>query len=476
MLNLRPYQVDLIERVRRELRLGKRTVLLQSPTGSGKTAVTAHMIKTAIGKGYRVWFVNHRREIIKQSVLTLMEAADLEVGIVAAGFPGNRHLPIQVCSVQTLARRRQLLPDPNLIIWDECHHVAASSWGGIHAAYPHAVHIGLTATPERLDGTGLSQWFQHIVTGPSVAKLIDEGWLSPYRLFAPGSPDLSAIHNVGGDYNKKELSEAMASSAVVGDALEHYRKYAMGRRAVVFMWSIESSIAIVQRFNDAGIPAAHLDGDTDDVTRDAIIDDFRTGKIKILSNVEIISEGFDLPSIEAAFLLRPTRSLGLYLQQVGRVLRPSPGKGEALIFDHAGNCRMHGLPDDERQWSLDGRVKKKRDSDACPVRQCPQCYAMMSAARAECKWCGFTFKTQSRGMTELEGELAEVDLEAQRRERKHEQSRAKSLDDLIRLGQLRGYKNPAKWAEHIWRARLAKDAARVAEQYVSSGQIPTGWR
>lgn len=474
-LALRPYQVDLHERAKALLRRGRRTLLIQSPTGSGKTVLVAHMLDNAARKGYRAWFIVHRRELVKQSVVTLTESAGLPVGIVAAGFPGNRHEPVQVCSVQTLARRRHLLPNPDLIVWDESHHVAAGSWDAIHGGYPGAVHIGMTATPERLDGTGLGKWFEEILVGPTVAKLIEEGWLSPYRLFAPGGPDLSSVHMVAGDYNKRELADAMSSSAVVGDALSHYVKYAMGRRAVVFMWSIEASIGMVQRFNEAGIPAAHIDGDTDDVGRDAAIQQFREGKIKILSNVDIISEGFDLPAIEAAFLLRPTRSLGLYLQQVGRALRPSDGKTEALIFDHAGNCRRHGLPDDERDWSLAGRNKKKSDSNECPVKQCPQCYAMMSVARNTCKWCGFKFETQAREMEQLEGDLNEVDLVAQRQAKKQEQSAARSIDELIRIGELRGYRNPAKWAEHVWNARVAKEAGRQAERYVRTGQMPAGW-
>lgn len=476
-LHLRPYQVDIYDDAKARLKSGRRTILIQSPTGSGKTVLVAHMLANATLKGYRAWFVVHRRELVKQSVITLSESAGLPLGIVAAGFPGNRHEAVQVCSVQTLAKRRHLLPPPDLIVWDECHHVAASSWGQIHENYPQAVHIGLTATPERLDGTGLSRWFEDLVVGPSVASLIKDGWLSPYRLFAPGGPDLSDVHTIAGDYNKRELAAAMAKSAVTGDALSHYRKYAMGRRAIVFMWSVESSIEMAQKFNDAGIPAAHIDGTSDDVSRDAAIQAFRDGQAKILCNVEIVSEGFDLPAIEAAFLLRPTRSLALYLQQVGRALRPSPGKDEALIFDHAGNCRIHGLPDDERQWTLEGRIKEKKQKDGCPVKQCPQCYAVLPAAAGICKWCEYKFEVQAREMEQLEGELAEVDLELQRQARKQEQAKARSLDDLIRLAQMRGYKNPAKWAEHVWRARQAKQVAREAEMYALSNasRVPAGW-
>lgn len=467
-LALRPNQLEMYERARARLRDGMQRLLLQAPTGFGKTVLVSHMLKNSRAKNCRAWFVVHRRELVKQSIETLALGANLPLGVVAAGFRGNRHELTQVCGVQTLSKRRHLLPDPDLIVWDECHHVAAGSWADIFAAYPKAVHIGLTATPERLDGTGLGKWFEDIITGPPVAQLIAEGWLTQYRLFAPGGPDLSAVHTVAGDYNKKELAMAMAKTAVTGDALTHYLKHARGRRAVVFMWSVESSQQMAQKFQEAGIPAAHLDGKTDDQARDRMIEDFRQGKLLVLTNVEIISEGFDLPAIEAVFLLRPTQSLSLYLQQVGRALRTSPGKTEALIFDHAGNCRTHGLPDDERQWSLQGRVKSKANRDSCPVRQCPKCFAMLSASKNLCKWCGFRFQVQSREMEEIEGELQEIDKEQerhyQRQMRKDEERSCKTLEELIALGKSRNYNNPEGWAGHVmaWREAVKGRYSREA--------------
>src|SRR5690606_13196984 len=213
----------------------------------------------------------HRRELVKQSVVTLCEAAGLDVGIVAAGFPPSRRELVKVCSVQTLKGRMNRMEAPHLVVWDEAHHCAAAGYRAIHEALPDAVHIGLTATPERLDGTGLIEWFDELIAGPSVAELMDDGALSRYRLFAPGGPDLSDVHTVAGDYNKKELAAAMARSAVVGDAVGHYQKYAPGKRAIVFMWSVESSIQMAEQFAAAGVPTAHLDGKTDERTRDSIV-------------------------------------------------------------------------------------------------------------------------------------------------------------------------------------------------------------
>lgn len=471
-LELRDYQHDTIAEARGHIKDGINAVLIQSPTGSGKTVLTASMLKTAASRGYNSWFNVHRRELVKQSVITLTESAGMDVGIVAAGFPGNRHLPVQVCSIGSLKNRRSLLPNPSLIIWDECHHLAASSWATIFEAYPNAAHIGLTATPERLDGTGLGKWFKKMVRGPSVSWLIEHGYLSPYRMFAPASPDLSGVHLIGGDYNKKELSAAMNASTVTGDVVEQYFKHADGKRMVLFAWSIESSMTMAERFRAAGVAAAHVDGDTDNMTRDAIIEDFKAGRIKVMTNVDLFGEGFDVPAIEAVALLRPTQSLSVYLQQVGRALRMSPGKEYAIILDHAGNCRRFGLPDDDREWTLEGRKKGRARDDGAPIRQCVQCYAVMSASVDQCKHCGYKFLAMPREIEEVEGDLEEVDQRRfERDERLREQGQAKGLDDLIKIAIMRGYKKPEKWAHAVFNSRLAKQVAKEAERMVRSGTL-----
>lgn len=464
-LALRPYQTDIIDRVREKIRAGVKRVLIVLPTGGGKTALMAHMMRTSTSRGYRSFFCVHRRELVKQSVLTLTDSAGIDVGIVAAGFPSNRHEAAQVCSVPTLARRHKLLLSPHLLAMDEAHHSAAKSWADLIALYPNAVLIGLTATPERLDGAGLGQWFDDMVIGPSVRELIDGGYLCDYRLFAPKGVDLTGVHTVAGDYNKRELNDLMSKSAVVGDCITHYKKHCGGARAIVFAWSIEASEQIARQFNDAGIKAMHLDGKTDDVTRDHATDSFRRGETQVLCNVNLISEGYDVPAAEAMFDLSPTQSLSMFLQRCGRVLRPAPGKREALIFDHSGNSARHGLPDDPREWSLAGRAKKARETDKVPVKQCPLCFATVSAAVTLCRHCGYKFEVQSREIEQVDGELSEIDVERQRRDRKQEQAQAGTVEDLIRIGTLRGYKNPAKWASHVFGARQAKQAARDAETW-----------
>lgn len=468
MLELRDYQAHLVDEAREHIRAGCNAVLIQSPTASGKTVLVAHMLRNAASRGYRSWFNVHRRELVKQSVETLTNAAELDVGIVAAGFPGDRKQAVQVCSIQTLRGRRSMLPDPSLIIWDECHHLAAGTWSEIFQAYPNAAHIGLTATPERLDGVGLGGWFKQLVIGPSVEELIADGWLSRFKLYSPPGPDLSAVHILAGDYNRKELASVMDGSAVMGDVLKHYRKLAAGKRMVLFAWSIESSIAIAARFRDAGVPAEHVDGTATNIERDGAMDRFRRGETLVLTNVDLFGEGLDVPAIEAVALLRPTQSLSLYLQQVGRALRPASGKDYAVILDHAGNALRFGLPDDPRAWSLQSGRRKRVGDNAAPIRQCPQCYAVMPAARPTCIECGFKFAVISREIDEVAGELREIEA---RRDRKIEQGRAETIDDLIAIGRIRGYKFPERWAQMVYRGRLAKKAAQAAVASIQHGLI-----
>ena len=351
----------------------------------------------------------------------------------------------------------------NGILVHNCHHVASASYTKIFDHYPNARHIGLTATPERLDGAGLGKYFDAIVEGPSVSWLIENGFLSPYRMFAPSSPDLQGVRTTAGDYNRADAEAAMSKPQIIGDAVQHYMRLAPGKRNMVFCASVKHSLAVVEKFQSAGLIAAHIDGETEQGQRDRLIEDFAAGRIQVLSSVDLVSEGFDLPSIEVATLLRPTKSLSLYLQQVGRVLRTYPGKSEAIILDHAGNSARHGLPDDERQWSLQGRAKRRKsaitsDEPDVQVKQCPTCYSVHRPAPC-CPRCGFEYPVQGRTPEEVEGELQEIARREASKERKREQGQAETLEDLIRVAKLRGYKHPEHWAKHVFQARQKKHEA-----------------
>ena len=448
---LRDYQNQIIHETRELMKKGINSILIQSPTGSGKTLLTAHMLKTASAKGLSCWFIVHRRELIKQSVKTFAEVG-IRHGVVAANFYPELHLNVQIASVQTLARRLDKIKIPKLLLWDESHHISAGSWSKIHAKFPDSFHIGLTATPERMDGTGLRRWFTHMVKGPTVQELIKQGYLAPYKIYAPPSVNTDKMHTRMGDFVKSELNSAIDKPTITGDAIKHYKKLAMGKRAVVFCVSIEHSKHVTNQFLEAGIKACHIDGESDMEYRDTTIERFRNNEIQVLTNVDLFGEGFDLPSLEVAILLRPTQSLSLYLQQVGRALRPYEGKSHAIILDHAGNCERHGLPDEEREWSLDDREKGDRTKESADsIKICGKCYAAQIPGKDFCQFCGFEFEKKPREVEQVEGELEEIDIEAMRRKKKQEQGNAKTLDELIALGKSRGYK--PGWARRIFEIR-----------------------
>lgn len=409
------------------------------------------MLAGAARRGKRSWFLCHRKELVEQSVETFVVAADLHVGIVAAGYPSDLSAPVQVCSVASLARRMDHMPAPDLVVWDECQHLASASWAAIAHALPSAVHVGLTATPSRLDGKGLRPYFDELLLGPTTADLIAQGYLSPYQLYAPAMLDVSALHTVAGDYSKRDVADTMTATTVVGDAVSTYQRHAAGR-ALAFAWSLEASRGLATAFTDAGIPAGHVDGETPDSERRAAMQAFRRGDLRVLCNVELFGEGLDVPALDAVFLLRPTSSLSLYLQQVGRGLRTAEGKTSVAIFDHVGNWNRHGLPDDVRAWTLDGAgAKPKRDVQY--GKRCAQCFAVASMATKACPQCRTPYPVQSRTVTRVEGELETLDLDKARLQAHlHQREReCCTLDDWQALAREMGYR--PGWAFFRWSHR-----------------------
>jgi superfamily II DNA or RNA helicase len=455
MIQLRDYQAKAIDEARDAFRTN-RAVLFQLPTGGGKTVTASTVVHGAAQKRNRVWWLTHRRELAGQASRTFHDLG-IPHGLIQAGNVSDANALVQVASIQTIARRLSALPEPALIVFDEAHHIGAAQWDTVFNHYPRAKILGLTATPWRLDGQGLGRWFGHMIEGPTVRHLIDQGSLCDFRLFAPSIPDLSGVATLAGDYKSGALAKAMDRPAIVGDAIGHYRHLCAGKRAVVFAAGVSNSQNIVAQFNAAGIPAEHVDGSMQSGERDAIVERFRRGETLILSNADLFGEGFDVPAIEAVILLRPTKSLSLYLQQVGRALRPMLGKSEAIILDHAGNSLRHGLPDDLREWSLEDREKRaKREALDVPVKQCEECYFVYRPA-PKCPQCGHAPAINSRELEQIEGTLQEVSR-VEPRAKFREQGRANSLDDLIRLGRERGYKNPQFWAEKVWSSRQARAA------------------
>lgn len=455
---LRDYQTDIINETRQLMLMGHRCILITSPTGSGKTLLTASMLKTAAQKGMASLFICHRRELIIQSHKAFNEL-NIGHGIIGAGFPFSARPMVQIASIQTLKNKLDKIRKPDLIVFDECHHLAAGSWSKVYEYFPDSYIIGLTATPQRLDGTGLIKYFSHIVKGPDVQWLIDNSFLSKYKIFAPSSIDISKIHTRMGDFVSSELAAEIDKPTITGDAIKEYRKLAEGKRAIVRGVSIKHSQHIAEQFNKSGITAKHVDGDTPTVERDAAMDSFRRGDTLVLSNVDLFGEGLDVPAVECVIDLRPTKSLTLWLQFCGRALRPNEGKSHAIIIDHAGNVVRHGLPCDIREWKLEGREKKNKEENGPKIRLCPVCFGANQSWRKECQYCKEPFTTIEREVDQVDGELAEVDIEKLRKERLKLQGMAKTKEELIELGKKRGYKSPQKWAYYVLKHRKNKVSA-----------------
>ncbi|MCW8918950.1 MAG: DEAD/DEAH box helicase [Gammaproteobacteria bacterium] len=467
-MELRGYQQAGVDALRKHYASGLEKLLYVLPTGGGKTFVFCYIANQAVARGNNVLILVHRKELLLQASRSLSELG-VKHGLIAPGHTPTKH-PVQVASVQTIVRRMHHMKwPPGLIVVDEAHHLTAGSlWGKVIEYYDGVPVLGVTATPERLDGQGLGDhaggFFQEMVLGPTIGELIEMGNLvRPVVYSSPIEVDLTGVRKTaGGDYNAKQLGGAVDKPRITGSAVDHYRKYLGGAPAIAFCASVAHAEHVAAQFRAAGYQAVSLDGNVPDGERKRRIADLGTGRLNLITSCDIISEGTDIPIVAGAILLRPTASLSLYLQQVGRALRPYNGKKEAIILDHVGNSGSmengvfvpkHGLPDEDRDWSIDGRAKGKRakdDDQQINVRQCEQCYRVHKPAPC-CPHCGYSYPVQAREIEEVDGQLEQITPEMVKRERKKEQGKAKSYDDLLKIARERGYK--PGWARYVAKSR-----------------------
>jgi DNA repair protein RadD len=394
----------------RELRqAGKQPrILLVSPTGSGKSFIFAWMMLAAIAKGLKVLAVVNRRELCKDLSRRLFRLGVMH-GVIMGDHPSRPWLTVQVASIDTLHRRSNV-PPADLIFLDEAHFSISPIWSKVVERYPDVPLIGGTATPCRADGRGLGDLYNAMVLCPGTAELTELGHLAPARVFAPAEIDLTGVKTTAGDYNQKDLAKAVDRSKLVGDIVEHWQRLASGRPTVVFAVNVEHSKHIRDQFIAAGITAQHVDANTPDGERDQLWSDLASGAVQVCTSVGVISYGWDVPAVSCAILARPTKSLALYLQQIGRVLRTAPGKTEALVLDHAGCVLEHGLPDEERDWSLAGAKRKPKEVDraALAVRMCLTCWCAFSSRLQACPACGAVYQRKVEPIKTVAGELQEV--------------------------------------------------------------------
>lgn len=461
MIVLRDYQESCIQSLRSSYAHGHRAPLLVAPTGSGKTVMFSYIVQQAALRDKRCMILVHRAELFEQ-VSEMLAEFNVPHGLIAAGRPMDRRAQNHVASVFTLTRRLEQIAPPDLVIADEAHHaIGGSSWGKCIAYWrehnPKMHILGVTATPERLSGEGLGETFDDLILGPITGELIESGALCRYRLFAPSTVDTSTMHMRAGDFARGDAQAAVDKPAIIGNVIEHYAKHLNGAPAVCFCVSVEHAEMMAERFRAAGFKSVCIDGSMDRHIRRKVIADLRRGAINVLTSCEVISEGLDVPGLHGAILLRPTWSLALHLQQIGRVLRPCAGKDAAIILDHVGNTRRLGLPDDPRNWTLAGNATGQREAgENTAIRQCPACYAVSPAAAQKCRECGAVFPIDPRTIAEAEGELTEIEIAKMKREARKEQAQAENYDTLVALGRMRGYKSPEGWAKHLLEARAKK--------------------
>ena len=401
-MQLRDYQIDLVEQTRQAWRDGFKAPCIVLGCGGGKSCIVAEIARRTTWNGKRVLFLVHRKELVDQIFRTfvrwgvMMDLCD-------------------VMMVQTASRRLRRLPKPSLIITDENHHSMAQSYKRIYEHFPDVRRVGVTATPVRLGGDGLGDVNDKLIIGVSTKWLIEHQHLAPYDYFAPSVADLTGLHTKMGEYVTSDIEKAMIKNTVFGDVVHYYRELGRGMKAVCYCASIRHSEATAAAFCAADIPAAHIDGSTPKPERERIINDFRTGKIRILCNVDLISEGFDVPDCGCSILLRPTHSLTLFIQQSMRCMRYVEGK-RAVIIDHVGNYARHGMPDDDRTWSLEKKPKRtfkqEENEQAEKMRQCPECYFTftLEPGKNTCPHCGYVFPKRERTMDEKsEAKLIKVE-------------------------------------------------------------------
>ena len=445
-ITLRDYQTDIFNKSVDAFRKGSKGVCCVLPCRSGKSYIMARMIKGAKGN---VLVLAHRHTLINQHKDLLKS-----LGVLTSN--------VRVESVFTEASRlgRYAKDSINLIIIDEAHLSEAMSYRKV-CEYYDSKRVLFTATPARLDGKPLTL-ADTLITGITATELIELGAISDYDYYAPDlNLNIDNVDMVAGEYNNGQLTELMCQTAIYGDVLKYYRQLGDNRQAIAYCTSVKHSEQTASMFTDNGISAISIDGSMSQKERNKRMDLFKSGKVQILCNCNLISEGVTLPNASVALLLRPTMSLPLFIQQSCRVLTPVQGK-KAVIIDFVNNVQKHGMPTDTHNWSLTQSVEKRKEFNedgTLNIRQCENCFKCFKTAPV-CPYCGYTYKVKGRELKSVQDvELKKIEAiekeeqEQKKKEARREQGRCKSYQELYELAKKRGYKNPSGWAYFIMKGR-----------------------
>lgn len=449
MITLREDQRIVIDEVRDAMR-DHQSVLLHAECGWGKTVASAYIAKAAEAKGKRVLFAAHRKALLKQTATTFRDFG-IKFGFIAAGMASNPFANVQIVSADTIRNRPELLKC-DLFVPDESHLWCRGKTRIeiINEAKRHGAHImPLTATPADGTGNGLGNIADHIVHGPDAAWLIERGLLAKYKAYAPFTPDLSGVRSNAGEYVTSSLDDKLDKPSIIGDRVEAYMEYARGKRHIGYCYSRKNGHDTAEAFNLAGVRAKFVDGETPDGEMLAAINAFANREIEVLLNCQLFREGFDLSAqvgrrvpIESVGLYAPCQSLPMAIQMMMRPMRPQDDY--AILLDHSGIFAAHGLPDDERDWSLDRRQEKTQAGvTAFNISTCPSCFSAYKSVLPSCPECGTGRPMKPRTVEEIAGELKQIERERIRiakKDRRIEVGRTKDLPSLADIAIARNYK------------------------------------
>lgn len=449
-IELRPYQQQLINDIRASLRGGNNSVVAVLGCGGGKSVIQGSIAKQATDKGNMVLFLVHRKELCQQ-IANTFKSLGVDMSLC------------DVSMVQTVSRRLGKLPDYDLIITDECHHSTSNTYRKIYDYYSNVTRLGFTATPIRLNKGGLGEVYTDLITSVSTKWLIDNHYLAPYKYYSVKLADTSGLHTVAGEFKQDEVAELMESKEIYGDTVKQWKRLAEGKKTIVYCASVEAAKKTAEQFSAKGYNSIAIDGKTPQNERGEAMERFRQGEITILCNCELFGEGLDVPDCECVVLLRPTQSLTLFIQQSMRSMRHMPNK-TAIIIDHVGNCYRHGLPDDEREWSLEPKHKQE---NIVKIRECKNCFAVYPPTKPKCPYCGAEATTEIR---KTDKKTVEVDLVELKRTEEIQNTdyadlKADTWEDVVKIQKARGYKFgwclryaklneipiPKKYRAYMWR-------------------------
>ena len=479
MHELRDYQEAAIVKLREHIAAGRKRMILQMPTGAGKTATAASIIRSALGRGKRVIFTVPAISLITQTIESFRRDGITEIGVMQGQHElTDADQPVQICSVQTLARR--FIPNADLVIIDEAHVVfdLYKRWLN-DSEWSKVPFIGLSATPWT---KGLGKLWGELVIGTTTQKLIDEGHLSKFRVFAPSKPDLEKVKTIAGDYDIAGLEKAMNQSKLVADIVETWIKLGEYRPTLCFAVNRAHAQNICDSFNRAGIPAAYVDGETPLDERDELSQQFKRGEFKVICNVGVMTTGVDLPFVSCLILARPTKSEMLYCQIVGRGLRRSAGKTDCLILDHSDTTARLGFVTDIHHDELDDGKKwvastTKREKTEPLPKACPKCTYLKPPRLLVCPSCGFESKPKAN-IFYADGNLKEVSGKGSKKKYGDVltpwEEKEQFYRELLGYGKMRGYKRG--WAYHQYRERYEELPDRAfSEVALEPTQKTMGW-